>query len=151
VAIITKLNFNFNKLEKNMKNIYYLLWGDAIINSKSYKSKDPFWKSNLLWLITTFNGFNFLLIKMWLEYLNLYHFNFFFNFAGNSFILGLLEAFLNFFLPVGFINYLTIFYKDRYKKMIVKYPHYNGKLVLSYIFASVILLFGTIIFIRLYP
>ncbi len=129
-----------------MKNIYYLLWVDAIVNNKDFKNKDSGWEYSVLWLITTFNGFNYLFIKMWLGYLNIYELESFFDFAGTSFILGLLEALLNFFLPVGLINYMAIFYNDRYKKLIVKYPHYNGKLVLSYIFGSVFLLFGTIVF-----
>jgi len=122
------------------------MWVDAIVNDKDYKSSVSGWELNTLWIITTFNIFNFMLLEMWLKYFDIYEINFIFNFAGKSFILGLLEIFLNIFAPVGFINYIAIFYRDRYKKLVIKYPDYNGKFVLSYMFASVFLLWATIIF-----
>lgn len=129
-----------------MKNIYYLLWVDAIVNDKSRKNNDLNWKPGLLWIITSLNSLNFLIIVMWLDYLKVYKYGFIFSFSGNSFILGLLEALLDFFIPIGILHYLLVFYKDRYKIFIVNYPHFNGKLVLSYMFASIILFIGTIIF-----
>ena len=42
-------------------------------------------------------------------------------------------------LPCVIINYLLIFHRKRYEKILVKYPYYNGKLSLVYMLISLLL------------
>ncbi|KAF5031654.1 hypothetical protein DSECCO2_625500 [anaerobic digester metagenome] len=129
-----------------MKNLYLTLWVDAIVNAKSYKMKTPGWKSRTLWLLTTSNVLNVMLVLLWLDFFQLYKHNFFFNFHADSFAVGLLEIFLNIFAPIGIINYFLIFYKERYKRLIATHRHYNGKFALYYTLISIFLIVITVIF-----
>jgi hypothetical protein len=129
-----------------MKNIYYILWVDAIVNANDYKKKQPGWEVSLFWLLTTMNIFNILFIIFWLDYFQIYRHEFIFDFRINSFVLGLLEVFVNVFIPFDIINYFSIFYKKRYRKLIMKYPHYNGKIALYYSLSSIFLIVLTVIF-----
>lgn len=129
-----------------MKNLYFALWVDAIVNAKSYKMKTSGWKSSTLWLLTTINVLNVMLVLLWLDFFQLYKHNFFFNFHSDSFSVGLIEIFLNVFAPIGIVNYFFIFFKDRYKRLIAKHTHYNGKLALYYTLISIFLIVITVIF-----
>ncbi len=135
-----------------MRNIYYILWVDAIVNAKDYKNKEPGWKSSVFWTLTTINVFNLMLVLFWLDFFQIYKHKFIFNFNANSFALGLLEAFLNVFVPFvfvpfAFVNYFAIFYKDRYKRLIEKYSHYDGRFALYYTLISIFLLVITVVLI----
>ena len=132
-----------------MKNIFFSLWVDAIVNSKDYKEKNAGWKTSTLWLITTVNVLNVMLVLLWLEFLQIYKHNFFFNLHSDSFAVGLSEIFLNFFAPIGIINYFLIFFRDRYKRLISRHTHYNGKLALYYSLTSLFLIVVTVIFVTL--
>lgn len=55
-----------------------------------------------------------------------------------------MEFLLQFVAPWVVVNYFLIFWKQRYKKLIVKYPHKNGSLFVRYfaisIFVPIVLL-----------
>jgi len=52
---------------------------------------------------------------------------------------GVLDVLLLFLLPVVVVNYLLIFRKKRYEKLIEKYPYRNGKLAIPYVVISLML------------
>lgn len=128
-----------------MKNLYFALWVDAIVNAKDYKMKAPGWESSTFWLITTANVINVMMVLLWLNFFQIYKHNFFFNFHSDLFAVGLLEIFLNIFAPIGIINYFAIFFKERYKRLIATHHHYNGKLALYYTLISIFLIVATVI------
>ncbi|KAF0201207.1 MAG: hypothetical protein FD170_2815 [Bacteroidetes bacterium] len=130
-----------------MKNLYFELWVDAIVNAKDYKMNAPGWKSSTLWLLTTANALNVMLVLLWLDFFKIYKHNFFFNFHSDSFAVGLLEIFFNVFAPIGIINYFLIFFRDRYKRLMSRHTHYNGKLALYYSLTSIFLIVVTVIFV----
>jgi hypothetical protein len=115
-----------------MINIYCKLWVDAIVNSKGYKDNEDGWKSNLFWLITTANVLNVMFVYMWLNFFQIFKLKYLFNSSTNLVSSSLVEIFIMYYLPIVVINYFLIFRKDRYKKLIIKYSHYNGKLALYY-------------------
>ena len=115
-----------------MGNIYYKLWVDVIANDKGYKNNEDGWKSVVFWLITTANVLNVMFVYMWLNYYQLYKLKHIFNASSNLVSISLVEIFIIYYLPIVVINYFLIFHKDRYKKLIIKYYHYNGKLALYY-------------------
>lgn len=57
-----------------MKNIYYLIWVDGIVNSNDYKKKDSGWKISLFIIITTCNALNLWAILLWLKFFDIYSF-----------------------------------------------------------------------------
>lgn len=54
-----------------MRNLYDLLWVDAIVNSKGYKSKESDWKFGVYFIITVANSLNFFVLLLWLEFFNI--------------------------------------------------------------------------------
>lgn len=128
-----------------MKNIYYQLWVDGIVNSTSYKKKEHGWQSQVFWIITIANSLNMAVIILWLEAINLQIYKFEINLFANSLLENIIEGFINFCVPFSALNYLLIFYKKRYIKLIKKYDHFNGKYALIYTLLSIILLLFTMI------
>lgn len=123
-----------------MINIYYKLWVDAIINDKEYKRNENGWKSSVFWLISTANVLNVIFVYMWLNYFQILNLQSIFNASTNLVSISLVEIFIIYYLPIVVINYFLIFRKERYKKLIIKYSHYNGKLALYYGLASLALI-----------
>ncbi|TAJ12146.1 hypothetical protein DMA11_13895 [Marinilabiliaceae bacterium JC017] len=129
-----------------MRNMYYQLWVDAIVNSNDYKNKESGWKFNLYWLMTVINALNIGVLILWLDFFQVDTSKFQINIHSNSVLLSFIGGFINYGLPFAIINYYAIFYKNRYLKLIERYSHYNGRLALSYTFASLLLLIGTVIY-----
>lgn len=133
-----------------MKNLYYLLWVDAIINDKSYKNKEPGWKLSLFGYLTTMNALNMFTVLFWLKFFNIYEHTFWFNLNSDLFSAGLIEAFFNSFLPFAIVNYLFVFRNNRYKKLIGRYSHFYGRLALFYSLGSICLLVTTVVLIKIF-
>lgn len=116
--------------------LYYSIWVDCIV--KARQSKEKTWKVVAIILMTTAMALNFLLlvnlIEIWL--------------FGHS-LFGLeisllpersrqiAEFLLQFVAPWVVMNYFLIFRKERYKKLIAKYPDKNGQLFASYFAISI--------------
>ncbi len=131
-----------------MKNLYYILWVDTIVNSKAYQNKESDWKSTAYFLITVANALNFFVLLLWLDFYNINARKFLFIFDSNSLLLNALGGFVNFGLAFAILNYYAIFYKNRYLKLIVKYSSpYNGYLGLIYILGSILLVVITVIIV----
>ncbi len=131
-----------------MRNLYYLLWVDAIVNSKGFKNKEPNWKSNVFFLLTVAWALNFFVILLWLEYFNIDTHKYFLTFKYNSILSSAIGGFLNFGLPFAIINYYLIFNNSRYLRLIEKYPSsYKGKLTLIYGLGSILLVVITVLII----
>jgi len=128
-----------------MRNVYYQLWVDGIVNSKDFKNNEPGWKFSVYWLITVMNGLNLAVLLMWLDFYQIYTYKFQFNVNHNSALLSLLEGVINYVTPFAIVNYYAIFYKNRYAKLITRYSDYNGRLALYYALGSLLLLVGTVI------
>lgn len=131
-----------------MKNLYNMLWVDAIANSKAYKNKEPNWKSTVYFLITITNALNFFVLLLWFDFYNINARKFLFIFDSNSLLLSAFGGFVNFGLPFAILNYFAIFYKNRYQKLLDKYPSpYNGNLGLIYVLGSILLVVITVIIV----
>jgi hypothetical protein len=105
-----------------MNNIYYMIWTDAIQSCRKHHPNKKDWRTTLLIYITWIHAINWWIIIIWLKYFNiltipLININLFPSKMVNSFLGFAIE----FALPFGIINYLLIFYKNRYAKIITKY------------------------------
>jgi len=130
-----------------MKNIYYQLWVDGIVNSKDYRNKERGWKFNVFWLLTVMNGLNVAVLFLWLDFFQIDISKFQINLNSNSLLSNFIEGFVNYVGPIAIVNYYAVFYKNRYLKLIERHSHYNGKFALYYSLISLLLLVGTVIFI----
>ena len=128
---------------KKMKTLYYSIWVDFIFKGEERPENKYIWKPFALFFMSFMMSFNF----WFLSFLLLVHLNFKNNYFPTNFIIfnsHKADSFFNFFisylLPFLLINYFLIFYKNRYRGLIKKYPYNNGKLFMRYIYISFLVL-----------
>jgi hypothetical protein len=119
-----------------MLSLYYKIWVDAIVSTKSLGS-DEFknWKVFTIIPISALQGINLLTILLWIrglsdiEFAVLLPVKLFNVILLNEFI----AVILTFFIPFLLLNYLLIFSNQRYKTLLKEYRADNGKRYLWYI------------------
>lgn len=106
-----------------MKNYYYLIWSDAIQRIRHHHPHDKDWK---LWLsfYMSFMEAGFLCMTLiWLNKLNICYIK---PICINLFEYDIINEFTSFIvtytLPFWLLNYFLIFFRNRYEKIIKKYP-----------------------------
>lgn len=128
-----------------MKNYYYLLWVDAIVNTKRNNPGRKDWKFSLFTFIALANAMNLFVILLWLKFFNILSFNTEINIFPSAILNNALGFTVYFGSPFMLLNYFFIFHRDRYKKLIKNYSHKNGEFAISYIAFSMLLGFMSII------
>jgi hypothetical protein len=126
-----------------MKNLYYLIWADAIKSKKKQSPNDKDWQFSLFLLITMLNALNFWVIQVWLKYFGIFNYSFNIDIFPGRMLNGFTVFLIQFASPFIIINYFLIFYKEKYKKLLVKYPDYKGKIVIIYGVFSALLAFAS--------
>jgi hypothetical protein len=130
-------------------NWYLRIWADAINKAESSKSymthKDKM--VTLLIMFSVAQGFNLLAIFFFLG--SLFEFDPFlsFNVFPGKYLNTALSGIITLFLPFIILNYLLVFYKNRYKKFIQEKHQNTGWKVFIIYFLSSLLLFFLIIII----
>ena len=107
-----------------MKNYYYLFWSDAIQRFNNYHPNEKGWKEKLLIYISWVFTLAVLSTMIWLKYFHVSQskfgvFGIFAAFGENTAVL--LEVVVVFLL-IYIINYVSIFWRNRYFLLIKKYP-----------------------------
>lgn len=121
-----------------MKNIYYTIWADGIIRMKSLPQNDGLWKYYSMIFMTLSMSINLLVITTLIEkYIIGYDFYSIRieGYEDNNWM-SLVEFLILYSMPIGFLNYMLIFYKDKYEGIIASSNMGNGKLFFSYFIAS---------------
>ncbi len=121
-----------------MRNLYYLIWADAISSFRKHNPERNDWKFVTLVFISWMQALNFWIILLWLKYFNIYipkqiEIDIF---PGDS-IDGFLSFSAQFALPFVILNYFLIFYKKRYEKILIKYNNIKIRYVLIYCFSMI--------------
>lgn len=137
-----------------MLGVYYRIWVDCIQRAKKQASNNQeSWQTITMLFMTLSMSANFILIMTVLE--KSVFKTYFYKIDIPSLPTRLNNVFgylFLFILPCVLINYLLIFRKKRYQKLLLKYPYYNGKLFLAYFLISmlvpIILLWVGIIFFK---
>lgn len=105
-----------------MKNIYYLIWSDAILSIRKHHPNKSNWEIAIFVFITTMHAFNLWMVLLWLKYFKILVLP---PFRINVFPGDMIDGFLNFTIefasPFIILNYLLIFHNNRYEKIIAKY------------------------------
>lgn len=124
----------------SMLGIYYRIWVDAIKRAKSRPENRESWAMGTMIFMTVSMTLNLLLI---MSILQKYVFCSYFYYIDFSFLPPILCNVISFtiifVLPCILINYFLIFYRNRYKKLLKKYPYKDGKLFLTYFLISMFL------------
>ncbi len=116
--------------------LYYKIWVDLIVRAKSVPANRENWKVMTLLYMSMLMAINLIVIMTIIQkYFGLYVYDISF-----SIMPGIIESFVKFcilfFLPSAVLNYLLIFWNNRYNKIIQAYSHHNGKLFISYALLS---------------
>jgi len=134
-----------------MLGFYYRIWVDCIKRVKMQPENKGDWQTITMFFMTMSMSANFVLLMTFLEksVFKYYFYKVDFSFLPKR-LNNLLAYLFLFILPCLMINYFLIFRKKRYKKLIQKYPYYNGKLFITYftisLFLPIVLLWVGIIF-----
>lgn len=128
-----------------MKNVYYLIWVDAIVNFRKHNPARTDWKISLFITQTTCNALNLWAILLWLKFFEIYSFIIKIDIFPGTILNSALGFIVQFASPFILLNYFLIFHNDRYEKLIERYPHKNGKLAMGYTMASALVGFISMI------
>ena len=137
-----------------MLKLYYEIWVDFVYVPS--KKNHKFWKFYVM-LIMVFCQGNVFMVIMTIVQVHIFRSNFYdlhFLFGERwDKVPGGLQGIIMLNLPFVILNYFTIFYKNRYEKLILKYEYKKGKYVLNTILISggIVLLAILILFIFVTP
>ena len=117
-----------------MASLYYRIWVDAIASQKEKRAENNSWKLYTLVTVSTLQGINLFTVFYWLRIIFSRHLLLTMPvgiFSARP-LNGFISVIITFFIPFLLLNYLLIFNKDRYKKLIEKYGVGDGKLYKTY-------------------
>ena len=121
-------------------NIYYRIWADCIERLKSIDSNKNNWKSKSMISMTIAMTFNFVFIMAILQKKVFDNFFYEINITSlSNFENYILTISILYIIPCGIINYLFVFFGNKYKKILKNYSYKNGILFLSYFIISLFL------------
>jgi hypothetical protein len=123
-----------------MLALYYRIWVDAIKRAKSRPENQKNWPMGTMIFMSVSMTLNLLLVMTILQkhILGFYFYHIELNFLP-KFLSNVISFTVLFVLPCMSVNYLLIFYRNRYEKLLKKYPYRNGKLFLIYFLISMFL------------
>ncbi|TSJ43337.1 hypothetical protein FO440_03850 [Mucilaginibacter corticis] len=121
-----------------MISLYYKIWADALIQARSKKGRESGWQLMLITAMSVLQGINFLAVLLLLRllskgrYLILFPVHIF-NVPGFNTGVSVL---ITYFLPFVILNYLLIFYNNKYNQIAKTYGDRKGKLYRLYALIS---------------
>jgi len=118
-----------------MLSLYYKIWADAIVFTKTSKTEGKNWKIFTIVPISALMGVNLVTLLLWIRAFS--HRKFTVILPVSIFNVNLINIaisiIITFFLPFVVLNYLLIFDNERYNKLIKTYNTSGGKVYLWYI------------------
>ena len=123
-----------------MLGLYYRIWVDCIAAIKKQPVNKRNWSVKSMLTMSIAMTFNLALVMIVLQkqVFGYYFYRFRVDFLPRYFS-NAVSFIILFLLPCVVMNYLLIFRKDRYKRLLEKYPYHNGKLFATYFSVSLLL------------
>ena len=120
-----------------MKKVYYTLWVDALISTRSLPKNKYMWKFYTMLFMSLCMALNLSMIILLIKKI----FNDLYYDIPIDLFLGdkldfMIRFILLYLLPVLFINYILIFYNNKHEFIEKKYNYNNGKYYIAYIIVS---------------
>lgn len=119
-------------------NLYYRIWVDAIKHGQNKRNRESGWKTMLMVIMCILQGLNLLVLLYVLRWVSggrmpiVLPWGLFHNRGYNV----MLSMILTFFVPFLILNYLLIYYNNRYQQLVAIYPDSGGKLYGRYAMIS---------------
>ena len=125
-----------------MLNAYYKLWVDAILLERSKKGREGSWKAYTLIPISLLMGINLFTLLYWANELTKHRLPMLLivNLFSERLLNFYISVIVMFFIPFLLLNYLVIFYNQRYEELTRLNKGSNGKLYRNYALISIGLL-----------
>lgn len=122
------------KAIKPMQNWYYKTWADVIASQKAKRAGNTNWKLYTIVPVSLLQGINLFTLFYWLRII--FSRNLLLTMPAEVFharpLNGFISVMITFFIPFVLLNYLLIFYNNRYDILIAKYGSLSGKLYRKY-------------------
>jgi hypothetical protein len=129
-----------------MKNIYYSIWVDAIVNIEKNPKHRKDWKFFSMVYMTLLNALNLGVILMILAYIfDLKVIWVSFTILSGTILNSFASFIIQFAMPFILLNYVLIFYRNKYKGLIQRYSDMKGKLFAAYLLSSIGLFIACVI------
>ena len=122
--------------------LYYEIWTDCITKARYLPKNKSDWKLYTLIFMSVAMALNLVFLLFIIATIKITEKIFIIPidiFPGTKFV-ALISFFVSYLLPFLLINYYLIFYKEKYKQILLKYTYHNGRYFLSYFFGSIGLL-----------
>lgn len=119
--------------------LYYRIWVDCITRLRSIEANKNNWQAKSMLMMSSAMTFNLLLFMSILQKHILKHYFYtlqiplFSKYQNNAITIVIL-----FILPCVLLNYLLIFNKKKYEKILTKYSYSQGKLFIKYFLSSLL-------------
>ncbi len=110
-----------------MRNIYYLIWVDSIQSIRKHHPQKKDWKTAIFIFVTWMNALNFWIIFIWMKYFGINIPLIELDLFSWDMIDSLSSFIIEFALPIGLLNYILIFYKNRYEKILDRYKNLRAR------------------------
>jgi hypothetical protein len=120
-----------------MKDLYYRIWIDLIIGIKKNPQHRNDWKFFSMFFMTILTSLNLMTVIMWLGYFGIKIYIIKIEALPGTMLDSFASFLIQFALPCFIINYLLIFYKEKYKILIERYADRIGKSFLTYLFSTI--------------
>ncbi|MDB5156265.1 MAG: hypothetical protein JWR50_972 [Mucilaginibacter sp.] len=121
-----------------MISLYYKIWADALVQARTKKGRENGWQLMLITAMSILQGINLLAILLLLRllsggrYLILFPIHIF----GYSGLNTGLSVLITYFIPFVILNYLLVFYNNKYEQIAKTYGDRKGKLYRLYALIS---------------
>lgn len=122
-----------------MKNIYYLIWSDAIYRIRKHHPHKKNWKISLFIYITWIHALNLFIVFLWLKYFNIHIIPALdFDIFPGTILDDFFSFSVKFALFPVIINYFLVFHKNRYERLTLRYP--KSEIMYSLIYSMTVLI-----------
>ena len=129
-----------------MKNIYYSIWVDAIVNIEKNPKHKKDWKFFSMVYMTLLNALNLGVVLMLLAYIFKFEVIWVrFTILPGTMLNSFVAFIVQFAMPFILLNYVLIFYRNKYKGLIQRYSDKKGKLFAAYLLSSIGLFIACVI------
>ena len=129
-----------------MKNIYYMIWSDAINSFRKHHPNRQSWKFAIFLYMTWIHAINWWIVYIWLKFFDILNIPLIkIDVLPGDLLNNFFSFTIEFALPFGIINYFLIFHNNRYEKITQKYINVKFRYAPVYAFTIAILAFITAI------
>lgn len=120
-----------------MLSLYYRIWVDLIKRAKTQPENREKWPIGAMIFMSLGMTSNFTLLMSILQKQLLGFYFYYIEFPSlPNFAATVISFMILFFLPCVLTNYFLIFYKQKFRSLLKKYPSKEGRLFLTYFFIS---------------